>query len=66
MFYKVRFTSKKHGSTAGIVIQSSTGKFDVAKLSRNYPYREAMKMVRFERSPRYGSFDEAFAHNFEN
>ena len=61
-FVKVRFTGRG-GATAGLVIADDDER-TVADLSRMFPYSESNKMQRFERSPAYETFDEAFRHTF--
>lgn len=64
-FVKVRFVSKQHGATAGLIfpddeVQSKT----VAQLSRYFPVSEFWKMKTLWVSNKYDTWEEAFAHKF--
>lgn len=64
-YIKVRFTSKKNGSTAGLVFASQElEKFSIEKISRHFSIFESMKMERIEQSQSYGTWKEAFNHQF--
>ncbi len=65
-FCKVRFTSKRHGATAGLVIDGHRAKTaSIADLSRLFPTWEANKMHTLECSPEFATFEQAFAHEFD-
>lgn len=64
-FVKVRFSSKKHGATAGLVMPTITYvELSVSELSRKWPYSEALKMETVEASKPYDTWEQAFAHEF--
>lgn len=65
-FAKVRFTSRKHGATAGLVFTSDrlAQIKSVAELSHAFPYSESLKMEQLEVSPHFPTFAEAFAYEF--
>jgi len=64
-YCKIRFVSK-YGQTAGLIMSATalTGK-TIADLSRYFPIGECNKMDRFQRSPFFATWDEAFAYTFE-
>ncbi len=64
-YRKIRFYSKRHGETAGLVIQHD-GKtmHSIEELSRLFPMSEAMKMERFQASPIFETWNEAFEFEF--
>jgi hypothetical protein len=64
MFTKVRFTSKRNGATAGLVVEHIHSK-SITDLSRLYPYTEATKMERIEKSPDFATWEEAFNYQFK-
>ena len=65
-FIKIRFSSKSHGPTAGLIFEASRVKaMSLGDISRAWPYSEALKMERVERSPEYDSWGEAFNHDFK-
>lgn len=65
MFVKVRFYSRSHGATAGLIFRASDVRtMTIGEISRRFPYSEAPKMHRLEVSPEYCTWDEAFAHIF--
>lgn len=65
-YIKVRFTSKEHGVTAGLIFPESVyERMSVEKLSRHFPYSEALKMRMIERSKAYRTWEEAFLHSFD-
>lgn len=65
-FVKIRFTSVRHGATAGLVIPSKQlADSTVAELSRLYPCSEASKMERLEISIEYATQEDALQHLFE-
>lgn len=64
MYHKVRFTSKEHGSTAGLILTEEQTKRPITELSRLFPASEFRKMVKLQVSPAYKTWDEAFAHSF--
>jgi hypothetical protein len=65
-YRKVRFTSKRNGPTAGLVIEDSKwSDMSVSDISRLFPYGEAGKMQRLETSSAYESWEEAFNHDFD-
>lgn len=64
MYHKIRFTSKEHGNTAGLVLTAAQIKQPITKLSRLFPTSEFRKMVTLQVSPAYKTWDEAFAHQF--
>ena len=64
---KVRFTSKAHGATAGLVIPVSTLCGETLQgISRMFPYTEALKMERIEWSEPYDTWEGAFGHEFQS
>lgn len=66
MFTKVRFTSKNHGSTAGLILDArKLQDMSIGDISRLFPYSEAMRMQRLETSPSYETWEEAFNHEFK-
>lgn len=65
-FHKVRFSSKEHGATAGVILSSRfIERNTVSEISRLFPYSESMKMETFEVSPAYETADAAFYHSFD-
>ena len=63
-YIKFRFTSP-HGATSGLVME--THKFErmtMQEISRLFPYHEVPKMHKFETSPAYPTWEEAFNHTF--
>ena len=60
MYHKIRFTSKEHGNTAGLVLTTAQAKQSVEKLSRLFPTSEFRKMVTLQVSRAYKTWDEAF------
>lgn len=65
-FVKIRFTSKIHGATAGLVLSAELVKQATAsELSRYFPYTECRKMERLEVSPPYDTWNAAFLHTFD-
>jgi len=66
MFRKIRFISKEHGATAGLVIGPEQCDWTVSDLSRLFPVWEAMKMRRLQSSPFFTTFEEAFTFSFED
>jgi hypothetical protein len=65
-YCKIRFVSKHHGKTAGLIVPASKlqGK-TIADLSRYFPMSECRKMYRLERSPFFTTWDEAFNYEFK-
>lgn len=65
-FRKIWFTSKA-GRTAGIVISEQTyhQRASVESMSRLFPYTEARYMKTFRVSPRFDTFEEAFAYDVD-
>jgi len=63
MFHKVRFTSKAHGPTAGIVLEGDKIG-SIAEVSLFFPYHEARKMERYEVSPGFAEWRDAFNFDF--
>ena len=65
-FIKVRFTSKEHGATAGLIFPAKDlYDMSLTKLSRHWPAGEALKMRRVEMSPEYDTWEAAFLHTFK-
>lgn len=65
-YCKIRFTSPEHGATGGLVVTERDARHvPVTILSRLFPAYEAPKMERLEVSPGYGTWGEAFNHDFE-
>ena len=65
-YTKIRFTSKKNGSTAGLIIETDKlNRMNLGDISRFYPYSEANKMQYFERSPSFPTWEDAFNYSFE-
>ncbi len=65
-YCKLRFVSKyHHGVTAGLIVSETKlkGK-SISDISRWYPYSEASKMDRLQRSPFFATWDEAFRYQF--
>lgn len=66
-FVKVRFISKQHGATAGLILTlKQIRDITVADLSRMYPYSVANKMERLQKSQPYPTWNEAFNHTFSD
>ena len=64
-YQKVRFYSKRHGVTAGLIIHRDRKTLQtVDSLSRLFPVSEAPKMERLQASPLFDTWDEAFAFEF--
>lgn len=65
-YCKIRFVSKyHHGATAGLIVSATAMKGKtVSDISRLFPYSEANRMDRLERSPFFPSWDQAFAYTF--
>ena len=66
-YHKIRFTSKRNGATAGLIIP--TAKFSnmsIADISRLFPMSEASKMERIEQAGPFVTWNEAFAHKFND
>lgn len=64
-YRKIRFYSKQYGETAGLVIQHDGKTFhSVEELSRLFPMHEALKMQKFQSSPVFDTWNEAFAFEF--
>ena len=64
-YRKIRFYSKQHGETAGLVIQHDGKTFhSIEELSRLFPMHEALKMQKFQSSPVFDTWNEAFAFEF--
>jgi hypothetical protein len=64
-YKKVRFTSK-HGSTAGLILErDKLEDMTIEDVSRLFTLYESPKMQRFEHSPAFDSFDDAFDYQFE-
>lgn len=63
-YRKIRFYSKEHGPTAGLVVRFD-GKtmYTLTQLSKLFPITEAPKMKRFQAGPIFDTWEEAF--NFE-
>jgi len=66
-YVKVRFTSRRHGVTAGLVVttDSARPRIDASNASRLFPLSEAPKMKTFQRSPPFATWQEAFDYTFE-
>lgn len=64
-YFKVRFTSKNHGATAGLIVKEKDVT-TVSDLSRLFPKSEFRKMERLEISQPYKTLEEAFNHSFDN
>lgn len=65
IYRKVRFTSVRHGSTAGLVVEAAKlARMSLADVSRLFPYSEANKMRRLEVSPDCTGWDAAFSYVF--
>ena len=56
-YRKVRFTSKRNGNTAGIVLDDSYFPALIPAISRLFPYSEANKMERFQQSPAFATWN---------
>jgi len=74
-FVKCRFYSRDHGATAGLIfavdkagrLRSPRGEvLSLEDVSRCFPNYEAPKMVNYEVSQKYDTWEEAFAHQFPN
>lgn len=64
-YQKVMFSSKSYGKTAGLVIEAEKlAGMSITDVSRLFPYSEAMKMGKLHVSPKYGSWEHAFEHQF--
>lgn len=66
-YCKIRFVSKyHHGATAGLIVSETKLKGQsISDISRWYPYSEANKMDRLQRSPFFATWDEAFQYQFK-
>ena len=65
MYRKIRFYSKVYGPTAGLVVDATKLKaMTIQEISRLFPYTETMKMISFEQSEDYQTFELAFHHTF--
>ena len=66
-YCKIRFVSKyHHGATAGLIFTATKLKGKtIADISRFFPYSEANKMDRLQRSPFFESWDDAFNYEFK-
>jgi len=65
MYQKIRFTDPRNGATAGLILDSDKlAKMSVSDASQLFPYYESAKMTRFETSPEYETWEQAFAHCF--
>lgn len=64
-YCKIRFVSKYHGGTTGLILSATAlkGK-SLSAISRLFPMSEFNKMERFERSPFFPSWDQAFTYTF--
>jgi hypothetical protein len=66
-YCKIRFVSKyHHGATAGLIFSASQleGK-TIAGISRFFPYSEANRMDRLQRSPFFENWNDAFNYEFK-
>ena len=64
-YRKIRFYSKRHGATAGLVIQHDGKTFhSIEELSRLFPVSEALKMKRLQVSPIFATWNDAFEFEF--
>ena len=63
-YRKVRFTSKEHGSTAGLVLTDEHFPVVLTAVSRLFPVSEFRKMELFQQSPPFQTWDEAFNYQF--
>ena len=64
-YCKIRFTSK-YGQTAGLIVTAEAMKGKtLGELSRYFPVGEYNKMDRFEQSPYFPTWSEAFAFTFD-
>jgi len=65
-FAKVRFTSKTHGATAGLVFTAAEiAILSLYDISRCYPATECLKMDTLETSPILPTWEGAFNYDFE-
>ena len=65
-YRKIRFTGPA-GATAGLILDTDKYKsMSIDQMSRLYPYTEANKMHRFEVSPVYATWEQAFEHEFDS
>ena len=66
-YCKIRFVSKyHHEATAGLIFSATKLKGKtIADLSRFFPYSEANRMDRLQRSPFFENWDDAFAYEFK-
>lgn len=64
-FRKVRFYSKTHGATAGLVIDTDKHSLTIGELSRLFPVSEFRKMDRLQASPKFSTWEKAFAYEFK-
>jgi len=66
-YHKVRFTSRRHGATAGIILETATfGGMTLTQVSRFFPWSEVPKMEKLEQAGPFESWDEAFEHQFKS
>lgn len=63
-FRKVRFFSKEHGATAGLVLDASHFPENISAISRLFPSSEFRKMERFQKSPAFETYEDAFSYEF--
>lgn len=64
-YRKIRFYSKRHGATAGLVVEHGGKKFTtIEELSRLFPMHEAPKMAKLQASPIFATWNEAFEFEF--
>lgn len=65
-FCKIRFTNGPE-HTAGIVLDADKVRsMTVCDASRYFPLYEVPKMRRYDTSPAFNTWDEAFHYNFED
>lgn len=63
-YNKIRFSSKR-GPTAGLIIETEKlDKMTITEISRLFPLWESGNMTRFERSPNFETWNDAFFFGF--
>ena len=63
---KVRFVDNYNGETAGIILTDTQQQdMTISEIGALFPYSEATKMTRLERSKYFDTFNEAFYYNFD-
>jgi hypothetical protein len=65
-YVKVRFTSARYGSTAGLIVEKTKlYGMSISDVSRLFPISEATKMIKLQQSKPYQTWEDAFAHSFD-